>query len=67
MGSENVYYLANFHYGELRVAIGVEELEKIKLSKDSWEVVNKETYHQLERMYNAGKRDVYEKVMDALK
>lgn len=59
---ENVYYLANFYYGELRIAVGEDELEKIKLSKDSWEIIDKEEYYQLETMYNAGKRDVLIKV-----
>lgn len=58
----NIYYLANFYYGELRIAVGEDELEKIKLSKDSWEIVDKEEYYQLETMYNAGKRDVLIKV-----
>ena len=67
MEKQNVYYLANFYYGELRIAVGESELEKIKLSKDSWEVVDKERYYQLETMYNAGKRDVSAKVMGSLK
>lgn len=67
MENSNVYYLANYYYGELRIAVGEEELEKIKLSKDSWEIVDKEKYYQLKKMYDAGKRDVVEKISKSLK
>lgn len=63
MSTETVYYLANFHYGELRIAVGKEELEKVQSSKDSWEAVDKEKYYQLKKMYEAGVRDTTAKVM----
>lgn len=67
MEKQIVYYLANFHYGELRIAVGKDELEKIKQSKDSWEEVDKDKYYQLKAMYDAGKRDISAKVIDSLK
>lgn len=64
---KKVYYLANFDYGELKIAIGLAEYSKIKLSKDSWESVAKEDYDKYKRMYEAGVRDLGESVMKALK
>lgn len=66
MENQNVYYLANFYYGELAIAVGEDELEKIKISKDSWEVVTKEKYYELKTMYDAGKRDVSARVLGSL-
>lgn len=66
MSTETVYYLANFHYGELRIAVGKEELEKTQSSKDSWEIVSKGTYDQLKTMYRAGVRDTAAKVLKGL-
>ena len=57
-----IYYLANFHYGELMLAIGKEELEKIVNSKDGWEIVNRYKYSELRSMYEAGKRDIRKKI-----
>lgn len=67
MENNNVYYLANFHYGELRIAVGEDELEKIKLSKDSWEIVGKKQYYELTKMYEAGKREASQKIIDSLR
>lgn len=62
-----IYYLANFYYGELKTAVGEDELEKIKSSKDSWREVDEEVYYQLNTMYEAGKRAIAAKVMDCLR
>ena len=63
----DTYYLANFYYGELRIAVGEDELNAVRMSQDSWEVVDKKSYTQLKIMYDAGKRDVSEKVRASLK
>jgi hypothetical protein len=58
----NVYHLVNLYYGELRIAVGEEELNSIAESKDSWEIVNRDKYLELKIMYEAGKRDIRKKI-----
>ena len=64
---ELIYYLVNFHYGELKIAVGEIEFQKAIFEKDSWESVTKEDYDKYKRMYEAGVRDLGESVMKALK
>lgn len=58
-----VYYLVNFHYGELKIAVGYDELNKIKESKDGWETVPKEAYDKYQRMYDAGAAYIRSRIM----
>lgn len=62
-----VYYMVNLHYGEFAIAVGSEEMEKIKHTKDSWFIVSKAMYNNYMIMYKAGQHSVREAIDNATK